>query len=130
MMKRPPAHNSVHSSQSMKLHSKSSLNMIHLVSPNDSRLLVNSMNHNDPVKQCRRRFPLEAIPTISSHHNIIISNSEDPIRSNVTKQPPPPASNNKTYAFTKMWGNRTEQAMQELLAAIPDKGVSFKIVMD
>ena len=99
MMKRPPAHNSVHSSQSMKLHSKSSLNMTHLVSPNDSRLLVNSMNHNDPVKQCRRRLPLEAIPTISSHHNIIISNSEDPIRSNVTKQPPPPASNNKTYTF-------------------------------
>jgi hypothetical protein len=36
--------------------------------------------------------------------------------------------NKKTYAFTKMWGHRTDQAMQELLEAFPDKGVSFNVV--
>lgn len=38
--------------------------------------------------------------------------------------------NDKTYAFTKMWGQKTERAMQELLEAFPDKGVSFKVVND
>lgn len=34
-------------------------------------------------------------------------------------------SNGKTYSFSKMWGKRTEEAMQDLVLKLPDSGVSF-----
>jgi len=36
-------------------------------------------------------------------------------------------SNGNTYALTKKWGGRTEEAIQLLLKAYPDKGVSYRV---
>jgi hypothetical protein len=36
-------------------------------------------------------------------------------------------SNKRTCALTNQWGKRTGKAIEELLNAFPDKGVSFKI---
>lgn len=35
-------------------------------------------------------------------------------------------SNGQTYAFSKMWGIKTEGAIEALLRAYPDRGVSVK----
>ena len=39
-------------------------------------------------------------------------------------------SNDKTYAFTKMWGTRTEEAMVDLINKFPDHDIEFTAIKD